>query len=178
MVSSHTPETAMYTIASLKAEHKTLAAAKAFHKLKASSWAALVDKLINPPIAKPTIKGLQAQIAELKAENTSLKQQLIAAQNTESENTSLKQQLIAAQNTESDYFVSPEAEIVYSIIKLDGEQRLKALGINKSHFKDSDKAKKWRNDLAMKVHPDKCAHPHAAEAMEEITALFENMVGA
>jgi cell division protein FtsB len=150
----------MYTVVSLKAEHKTLAAAKAFHKLKASSWAALVEKL-NPPVTEPTIKKLQAQITKLKAENASL-----------------KQQLAAAQNTESDYFVSPDAEIVYSIIKLDGEQRLKALGINKSHFKDSDKAKKWRNDLAMKVHPDKCAHPHAAEAMEEITALFENMVAA
>ena len=42
----------MYTIASLKAEHKTLAAAKAFHKLKAVSWAALVEKLTQT-IAKP-----------------------------------------------------------------------------------------------------------------------------
>jgi hypothetical protein len=147
----------MYTVVSLKAEHKTLAAAKAFHGKKASSWVALVEKL-NP---QPNIKELQAQIAKLEAENASL-----------------KQQLAAAQNTESDYFVSPDAEIVYSIIKLDGEQRLKALGINKSHFKDSDKAKKWRNDLAMKVHPDKCAHPHAAKAMDEITALYDNMVGA
>ena len=147
----------MYTVASLKAEHKTLAAAKAFHKLKASSWAALVEKL-NP---QPNIKELQAQIVKLEAENASL-----------------KQQLIAAQNIESDYFVSPDAEIVYSIIKLDGEQRLKALGINRTHYKNSDKAKKWRNDLAMKIHPDKCAHPHAGKAMDEITALYDNMVGA
>jgi hypothetical protein len=149
----------MYTVASLKAEHKTLAVAKAFHKLKASSWAALVDKLKNPPIAKPTIKGLQAQITELKAENKNL-----------------KQQLITAQNTESDYFVSPTAEIVYSIVKLDGEQRLKALGVNRSHYKDGDKAKKWRNDLAARVHPDKCTHPQAATAMDEVTALYKNMV--
>ena len=156
----------MYTIASLKAEYKTLAAAKVAHNIKASGWVALVDKLnnppiVNPPIAKPTIKGLQAQITELKAENKDL-----------------KQQLIAAQNTESDYFVSPDAEIVYSIIKLDGEQRLKALGINRTHYKNPDKAKKWRNDLAMKIHPDKCAHPHAGKAMDEITALYDNMVGA
>jgi hypothetical protein len=150
----------MYTVASLKAEHKTLASAKAVHKLKATSWAALVEKL-NPSPIEPTIKELQTQITQLKAENASL-----------------KQQLIAAQNTESDYFVSPDAEIVYSIIKLDGEQRLKALGINKSHYKDSDKAKKWRNDIAKKIHPDKCAHPHAAKAMDEIVALYDNMVGA
>jgi hypothetical protein len=150
----------MYTVVSLKAEHKTLAAAKAFHGKKASSWAALVEKINNPPIEKPTIKGLQAQITELKAENKDL-----------------KQQLIAAQNTESDYFVSPTAEIVYSIVKLDGEQRLKALGVNGSHFKDATKAKKWRNDLAAKVHPDKCIHPQATIAMDEITALYKNMVG-
>ena len=147
----------MYTVASLKTEHKTLAAAKAFHKFKASSWAALVEKL-NP---QPNIKELQTQIAKLEAENASL-----------------KQLLIAAQNTDSDYFVSPTAEIVYSIVKLDGEQRLKALGINRTHYKNSDKAKKWRNDLAMKIHPDKCAHPHAGKAMDEITALYDNMVGA
>jgi hypothetical protein len=51
----------MYTVASLKAEHKTLAAAKAFHKIKASSWAALVEKLNTPSIAQ-----LQAEIVSLK----------------------------------------------------------------------------------------------------------------
>lgn len=147
----------MHTVATLKAQHKTLAAAKAFHHLKANSWAALAEKL-NP---QPSIKELQAEIDRLKVENAAL-----------------KQQLATAQNTDSDYFVSPEAEIVYSIINLDGEQRLKALGVNKTHYKNSDKAKKWRNDLAKKVHPDKCAHPQAGKAMDEITALYENMVGA
>jgi DnaJ domain len=38
----------MYTIASLKAQHKTLAAAKTAHNLKAKSWAALLEKLTTP----------------------------------------------------------------------------------------------------------------------------------
>jgi hypothetical protein len=147
----------MHTISSLKAEHKTLTAAKAAYKLKATSWATLVEKL-NP---QPNIAELQAQIVKLEAENSSL-----------------KQQLIAAQNTDSDYFVSPAAEIVYSIINLDGEQRLKALGIDHTLYTNAKKAKKWRNDLADKVHPDKCAHPLASKAMIEITSLFENMVAA
>jgi hypothetical protein len=145
----------MHTISSLKAQYKTLAAAKAAHKLKARSWADLVEKIKPDPIVE-----LQAEIDRLKAENASL-----------------KQQLTTAQNTDSDYFVSPTAEIVYSIVKLDGEQRLKALGVNGSHFRDAGKAKKWRNDIAAKVHPDKCAHPQAATAMDEITALYKNMVG-
>jgi hypothetical protein len=61
MVSSHTPETAMYTVASIKAEHKTLVAAKTAHKVKASSWQALANKLNKPPLAKALA------IAELKA---------------------------------------------------------------------------------------------------------------
>jgi hypothetical protein len=154
----------MHTVASLKAEHKTLAAAKAATGVRAASWAALVDKLNSreiKPVVDPTIQELQAQIAKLEVENTSL-----------------KQQLITAQNTDSDYFVSPAAEIVYSIINLDGEQRLKALGIDHTLYTNAKKAKKWRNDLADKVHPDKCAHPLASKAMIEITSLFENMVAA
>jgi PhoPQ-activated pathogenicity-related protein len=145
----------MYTIASLKQQHKTLAAAKTFHNLKAKSWAALLEKLNTP-----SIKSLQLKIDRLQ-----------------SENTALKQQLAAAQTTESDYFVSPTAEIIYSIVKLDGEDRLKALGINRSHYKDPAKAKQWRNEMAAKVHPDKCTHPQAAIAIDEVTALYKNMVG-
>jgi preprotein translocase subunit Sec63 len=42
----------MYTIASLKAEHKTLAAAKAAFGVKAKSWATLVEKLTQA-VTKP-----------------------------------------------------------------------------------------------------------------------------
>jgi hypothetical protein len=140
----------MHTAKSLKAEHKTLAAAKSAHSTKAKSWQALADKLNTP-----TIESLQQKIKELEAR--------LAKDN-------------APEPFESAYFISPEAEIVYSIVELDGEERLKALGVNKLHFKDPEKAKKWRNDLAAKVHPDKCAHPYADKAMGQITALYKNMV--
>lgn len=142
----------MTTAESLKKQFKTFKEAKEFHNLKAKSWAALAEKL-NATL-------YIARIAELEAENAAL-----------------KQQLATAQTTESDYFVSPTAEIIYSIVKLDGEDRLKALGINRSHYKDPAKAKQWRNELAAKIHPDKCTHPQAAIAIDEVTALYKNMVG-
>lgn len=47
----------MYTIASLKAQHKTLAAAKTAHNLKAKSWAALLEKLTKPqPLSLDQLK--------------------------------------------------------------------------------------------------------------------------
>lgn len=51
----------MYTIASLKAEHKTLVAAKTAYKVKAASWQALANKLNKPSPAKALA------VAELKA---------------------------------------------------------------------------------------------------------------
>jgi cell division protein FtsB len=149
----------MHTTASLKAEHKTLAAAKTARKVKAASWQALADKLNNDP------KTLKARIQELEAEAETLRQQMA-------------QPNIAATAAHGEYFVSAEAEIIYKVTQLDGEQRLKALGINRTHYRDVKKAKDWRNSLAMKIHPDKCAHPHAAQAIDEVTALYQSMVAA
>jgi DnaJ domain len=57
----------MYTIASLKAEHKTLVAAKTAYKVKAASWQALVNKLNKPsPVKKPSPAKALA-VTELKA---------------------------------------------------------------------------------------------------------------
>jgi hypothetical protein len=53
----------MHTAKSLKAEHKTLVAAKAAHKVKAVSWQALANKLNTP-----TIESLQQKIKELEAQ--------------------------------------------------------------------------------------------------------------
>lgn len=150
----------MYTVVSLKAEHKTLAAARAFHKLKANSWAALVEKINNPPIEKPSITGLQAQIAKLEAENADLKQQLAGY----------------STGYQSDYFKSAEAELIYSIVKLDGEERTRALHITGNHYRDAKKAKSWRNEIAARIHPDKCTHRDAQTAIAEVTEMYKLMV--
>jgi cell division protein FtsB len=162
----------MHTTASLKAKHKTLATAKNAHKLKAASWQALADKLngVTPPT-----KAKKLGIAELKSTIKVLQQQV---EKLEAKNAAINQRLIVAQKNNSKYFISPEAEIVYNIVELDGEQRLKALGVNRTHYRDAKKAKEWRNNLAMKIHPDKCTHSFAARAMDEITAIYENMVAA
>lgn len=56
----------MHTVASLKAEHKTLDAAKTAYKVKATSWQALADK-INGSQAVSNGASKPLDIAELKA---------------------------------------------------------------------------------------------------------------
>jgi SMC interacting uncharacterized protein involved in chromosome segregation len=142
----------MHTIVSLKKQYKTLAAAKTALNLKANSWAALLDKLIDP------VAELKTEIAKLKAEIESLKQ--------------------PTPNTkyQSHYFKSAEAELIYLIVKLDGPDRINALQISRKHYSDPKKAKKWRNEIANRIHPDKCQHPDAQTAIAKVTELYQSMV--
>lgn len=73
------------------------------------------------------------------------------------------------------YFKSEVDRIIYALLRLDGEQRLRELGVNKSHTRDLEKAKSWRNKLAKLIHPDVCKHPESVEASTELTNLYEQM---
>lgn len=75
------------------------------------------------------------------------------------------------------YFQSDAARIIYALLELDGEQRLRELGVIKSYTKDLEKAKNWRNNIAKKIHPDICKHPKASEASIKLTKIYEQMTG-
>lgn len=88
-----------------------------------------------------------------------------------------KSENIESVSSDSLYFLSESTQIIYALVRLDGEQRLKELGIDRSYYKDSEKAKKWRNRTAMMIHPDKCKHPFAEIATDKLVELFNNMIG-
>ena len=75
----------------------------------------------------------------------------------------------------SRYFKSEADRIIYALVRLDGEERLRELGVDKSYTRDLEKAKRWRNSLAKIIHPDVCKHPEAAEASTKLTKLYEQM---
>ena len=89
--------------------------------------------------------------------------QAISEENSTSEKTSL-------------YFKSEATRIIYVLMNLDGEQRLKELQITKSHYRDAQKAKEWRNEIVKIIHPDICKHPEAKSATSKLTELFNNMI--
>lgn len=74
------------------------------------------------------------------------------------------------------YFKSESARIIYALVELDEKYRLKELGVDRTHYRDIEKAKKWRNKIAKLIHPDYCQHPKATLAMNILTNLFNNMV--
>jgi cell division protein FtsB len=118
----------MHTLDSLKQEYKTLAAAKVAFGIKANSWAALVAKLADP------VAVLKAEVAKLKAEIEVLKQPSANAE------------------YQSDYFKSAEAELIYSIVRLDGSDRINALQIGRKHYSDPKKEKQaWRWDESRRL---------------------------
>lgn len=97
--------------------------------------------------------------------------------NKAQEKSSQKVTQLKEPNSTSLYFHSEVARIIYALIRLDGEQRLRELGISKAHTKDMEKAKNWRNNIAKKIHPDVCQHPEAAEASTKLTELYNQMTG-
>lgn len=80
-------------------------------------------------------------------------------------------------NNSAVYFTSEPARYIYALIELDGEYRLKELGIQKEHYFNKDKARHWRDGIAKAIHPDVCAHPQATPASAKLSDLYQEILG-
>lgn len=76
-----------------------------------------------------------------------------------------------------NYFTSKANEYIYCLLELDGEIRMKKLGITKKHFDNQSIAKEWMRSISKEIHPDRCNHPKAAEAMAKLNNMYNSMVG-
>lgn len=81
-----------------------------------------------------------------------------------------------ASSVTHDYFVSRAAETIFALLHLYGDLQYRRLGIRVRHFGDRALAKRWRDDVARIIHPDRCAHPHAGRAMAEVNDLYQAML--
>lgn len=80
------------------------------------------------------------------------------------------------ERADRDYFISPQTELLYNLVKLQGEAQQKALGITVSLYKSNVKAKTWWRKLSSVVHPDRCKHQSATPATEELNRLYEDLM--
>lgn len=76
-----------------------------------------------------------------------------------------------------ELFTSKASEYIFYLLKLDGEERLKKLRANKTHYNNKEKARKWKNDIAKIIHYDKCHHPMSNEATSTLMDIYRGMIG-
>ena len=74
------------------------------------------------------------------------------------------------------YFKSKGAEYIFYLLELDGKQRAEKLNITMKCYSYKVAAKEWRDSIAKVIHPDKCKHINANEAICKLNQLYEDMV--
>ena len=68
-------------------------------------------------------------------------------------------------------------EYIFYLTELDGEIRMKKLGITKSLFNNKNEAKVWRDKILKEIHPDINNHPKSTLAMAKLNEMYNSMVG-
>lgn len=73
------------------------------------------------------------------------------------------------------YFKSEASEFIFILVKLDGDVRLKFLGVNKTHFRNKEIAIEWYNNILNILHTES-THPLYNYAMIELNELYKAMI--
>jgi hypothetical protein len=121
-------------------------------RIKARSWSDLWD-IIN------TLRTLASEI------------------NSQQKDLKTNENQGEASDTNSGYFKSESHRIIYALVELGEGYRVKELKVDMSHYKDTAKARQWRNNIAKLIHPDHCDHPKAGLAIQELNKMFIGMIG-
>ena len=127
-------------------------------KITSNSWKGITEKII---IFKEVIKSLNINIY---GENNAYKNSYLK-NNEDGKNVEEKE----------NFFKSEEAKIIFYLLEIDGLKRAKALNITRMQYSNKKEAKKWRDNIAKKIHPDICKHKEAARAISKLNQLYEEM---
>lgn len=84
--------------------------------------------------------------------------------------------IVKSPNISSNYFTSKSNEYIFYLTELDGEIRMKKLGIKKSLFNNKKAAKTWRDEILKEIHPDINNHPKSTTAMAKLNEMYHSMV--
>ena len=84
---------------------------------------------------------------------------------------------IKSSNVTDEYFTSKSNEYIFYLTELDGEIRMKKLGITKSLFTNKNEAKAWRDKISKEIHSDINNHPKSTLAMAKLNDMYNSMVG-
>ncbi|NEV65442.1 hypothetical protein [Thiorhodococcus minor] len=73
------------------------------------------------------------------------------------------------------FFVSEEAKLIFVLLYVDNEERAKLLGITEEMYESIELAKSWKSKIIKVIHPDRCKHPQANEAMSKVNSIYARM---
>jgi len=76
---------------------------------------------------------------------------------------------------EDSFFISEEAKLIFALTQLDGENRAELMGITKKMYSSLAESKNWYRKNTSKLHPDRCSHPQAYEAVAKLNNIYERM---
>ena len=71
---------------------------------------------------------------------------------------------------------APPKKYIFCLLELDGAGRMDKLSVGRSHYAKKDVAAKWRDKIALEIHPDVCSHPLAKKAMAELNNMYREMI--
>ena len=78
--------------------------------------------------------------------------------------------------TEDLYFKDKISKYVFFLVELEGKLQLDFLGITYEYYSNKKIAEKWHKEMIKLIHPDRCKHPKATEAMQVLEKLYKGMI--
>jgi hypothetical protein len=75
-----------------------------------------------------------------------------------------------------EFFKSEIDMIIFALTEIESPRTAqKLLGITKKHYQYKRLAKKWRDEILIKIHPDRCRHKDASKACSALNEIYEIM---
>lgn len=74
------------------------------------------------------------------------------------------------------YFISKSNEYIFYLTELDGDVRLKKLGVIKTHYTNEKRAKNWRDKILKEIQQEVNTHPKSNDAVEKLNKIYNTMV--
>jgi len=146
-------------------------------KVTAASWKALYENYI---VAKPEITDINMidSIEKLKNSFTNLKEakEKISRILNRKVVASSWQILYDKYVTEDLYFKDKVSKYIFYLVEIEGKPQLDFLGITYEYYSNKKVAEKWHKEMIKLIHPDRCKHPKATEAMQVLEKLYKGMI--
>lgn len=79
-------------------------------------------------------------------------------------------------SSDDEFFISTKHRLAFSLL-VHNENLDSEIGISKPLFFDRERARKWRDGLMRKFHPDLSEFPRSQEICNKITKIYKRLIG-